>query len=153
MRTSPLAIACAGVVLLAGCSAVPTGPQQIAVTYAETSGGEQSTQTVEIAKAECKISDLISSMALPAEDFAVPDQGLPDFTATVFGADPATSTYVFTVRLDDDVYFSSTAPFELTEEQGLTVDRLPGTVSVFENGQAVENLDSEATLTATLVCQ
>jgi hypothetical protein len=139
--------------LLAGCSAGPTTPQKIEVTYAGTSGGEQSTQTVEIAKVDCRISGSISSMTLPAEDFAVPDQELPDFTATIFGTDPATSTYIFTVRLDDGVYYTSTAPFELTEAQGLTVDHLPGTVSAFENGQAVEKLDSKAALTATLVCQ
>lgn len=153
MRAGLVAIAGLSSLLLAGCTAAPSGPQQIEVTYADASGGAQSTQAVEIATAECQFSDLLSSMGLSTEDFAVPDQGLPDFNATIFGKDAADSTYVFMIRLSDDVYFASTAPFELSEDDGLKVVDLPGIVSVFEDGQAVENLDSAATLTATLQCQ
>lgn len=141
MRTGlVLVAAAASAALLAGCTSTSS---QVEVTY------DGAAHSVSLGEVECSFTDSRSSMRLANDDEALAVNGLPTFDASYFGAENPTP--IVTIKVSEGVYFQSFNHFELTKD-GFDVTDLDGEVSVVKDGDIVETLDWDATLTAHVAC-
>lgn len=148
MHADRLVAVSAGAVLLlglAGCSAPAAEPQQLTVTY--TIDGAEKTADVDVPGLTCRT--MAGRVYYETTDERDADDKRPFFANA---EDGSFDSVVVTVKLPDDLWFTSGKPFTATED-GVSFDGVVGGVGPLDDsGIPSIALDSAATLTGALDC-